>query len=100
MTVKFSPINEKDAMTIEEQHAEGVEENDTIKYYQEFQLFNTSDYIGKTKTINVNYNKNMKVEIFKGSKSDESEDLELLESYRLTDLEDTLKYEIDALKRD
>jgi hypoxia up-regulated 1 len=69
--IKLSPLKPEDAMTVEEQEAEGTEEADIIKYTQEFRLFNSTDYIGKTKALSVNYNKNMKIEIFRSDRSEE-----------------------------
>lgn len=63
--LKISPMKQEDALGEDEQKAEGTEENDLIKYYQEFRLFNQSDYIGKSKGLSLNYNKNMKLEMFK-----------------------------------
>lgn len=95
--VKISPLNDTDALSEDEQKAEGVEEEDLIKYNQEFKLFNTTDYIGKTKALNMNYNKNMKVELFKVEGENEPE---LLDTYHLTDLEDSLASEIAAMKKE
>lgn len=95
--VRISALNDSDALTEEEQRAEGVEEDDLIKYNQEFKLFNTTDYFGKTKALSMNYNKNMKVELFKVEGDSEPE---LLDTYHLTDLEDKLANEIASIKRE
>lgn len=96
ITVRISPLNPDDAMSREDQLAEGIEENDIIKYNQEFKLFNTSDYIGKSKALNINYNRNMKIELFKN----EGEELELLDTFTLKDVKQSLEYEIENLKRE
>ena len=67
-------------MSEADQKAEGIEEEEIIKYNQEFVAFNTSDYFGKTKAYNLNYNRDMKIEIYTNS------DSKLLESYKLTDV--------------
>jgi hypoxia up-regulated 1 len=90
--IKISPINASDFLSAEEQAAEGIEEDAIIKYTQEFRLFNTSDYIGKSKALNLNYNKNMKVELFKAVDNNE-ETLELLDTFLLNDLKFQLEYE-------
>jgi hypoxia up-regulated 1 len=94
--IKISALNETDSMTREEQLAEGTEENDIIKYTQEFKLFNTSDYIGKSKALNINYNRNMKIELFKSA----GDDLELLDTFLLKDVKESLEYEITSLKNE
>ena len=63
--MKISPLNPEDATTEDDQRAEGLFDDEIIKYYQEFKLFNTSDYIGKSKGLSMNYDKNMKIELFK-----------------------------------
>lgn len=70
-------------MTKEEQLAEGTEEAEIINYDQEFKLFNTSDYIGKSKALNMNYNRDMKIELFKIEGEDS---LELLDTFLLKDV--------------
>lgn len=93
VVIKVGPINKEDALTEDEQKAEGVEEGDIIKYFQEFKLFNTSDYIGKSKGLSFNYNKNMKIDLYK--QIGEEEDLELLDTFTLTDVVQNLDREID-----
>jgi hypothetical protein len=80
--LKISPINPDDAMSEEDQLAEGREEGDIIKFNQEIKLFNTSDYLGKSKALSMNYNKNMKLEFFKM----EDENPVLLDTFLLDDL--------------
>jgi len=75
--VKISPINEKDGLTEDEQKAEGIEEDEIIKYYQQMKLFNTSDYLGKSKGLTMNYNKNMRIQLYKMLKPDSTEDADL-----------------------
>lgn len=87
-------MNAADATTKEEQLAEGIEEADIIKYDQEFKLFNTSDYIGKSKALNINYNRDMQIELFRHV----GEDLELLDTFKLKDVKSSLEYEVQHLK--
>lgn len=85
--MKISPLKAADGLTEAEQKAEGIEEADLIKYYQEIRLFNASeDYLGKSKGLSMNYNKNMKVELFKVNKEGAEESLELLDTFELDDL--------------
>ena len=65
VTVRISPLNPEEATSREDQLAEGIEEGDLIKYEQEFKLFNGSDYVGKSKALNINYNRDMKIELLK-----------------------------------
>lgn len=95
--IKISPINASDALTEEEQKAEGVEEADIIKYTQDFRLFNTSDYIGKSKALNLNYNRNMRIELFKAIDNDAA-NLLLLDTFLLKDLKFQQEYEAKQLK--
>jgi hypoxia up-regulated 1 len=81
--MKIQPLDSKDSLTEAEQKAEGIDEDDIVKYTQDFKLFNTSDYLGKSKAINLNYNRNMKIEFFR--KDGEVE--ELLDTYTLNDLQ-------------
>ena len=94
--IKISPLNESDALTEEEQKAEGLEEDEIIKYNQEFRLFNTSDYAGKSKGLSLNYNKDMKIELFKK----DGEELELLDTFLIDNLEKQYENEISFQKRE
>lgn len=100
--LKISPMNAKDALTEDEQKAEGVEEDEIIKYYQQMKLFNTSDYLGKSKGLTMNYNKNMKIELYKmlNGESTEDADLELLDSFNLADLKDQFESEFKYLQNE
>ena len=80
--LKISPINPDEAMSEADQLAEGREESDIVKFNQEIKLFNTTDYLGKTKVLSMNYNKNMKLEVFR---TDEETPL-LLDTFLLDDL--------------
>ena len=95
--MKISPINAEDGLTEEEQTAEGIEEADIIKYTQDLKLFNQTDYIGKSKGLSINYDKDMKLELFK---ADQEGELELLDTFLLDNLKDQLAAEIDSLKRE
>jgi len=56
-------------------------------------LFNTSDYLGKSKGLSLKYDKNMKIELFK--KEGEDAELELIETFTLDNVADQYKYEIE-----
>lgn len=55
--VKISPLNE----TLDLPDSEGEE---AIHYYREVVLYKPTDYLGQKKTVNLNYDKAMKVECF------------------------------------
>lgn len=88
--MKLSPLRPEDGLTEEEQKAEGVEDDEIIKYYQEIRLFNSTDYLGKSKGLSMNYNRDMKIELFRVNKQDGDEgykeELELLDTFILDDL--------------
>lgn len=86
-------MDPSDATSEEDQKAEGVEEADLIKYYQDIKLFNTSDYMGKSKGLSMNYNKNMKLELFKVEGEDAEP--ELLETFQLDDLKEQYNDEVN-----
>ena len=90
--MKISPAHEEDNMSEADQKAEGIEDEDIIKYNQEIIAFNTTDYYGKTKAYNINYNRDMKIEIYRDS------DQKLLESYTLTDVKKQFEAEVESLK--
>lgn len=100
--LKISPLNPKDALTEDEQKAEGTEEDDIIKYYQTMRLFNTSDYLGKSKGLSMNYNKDMKLELFQMLNGDSTEegDLKLLETFNVTNVADQVENEVKSLKKE
>lgn len=89
-------MNESDALTEDEQRAEGLEDDEIVKYNQEFRLFNTSDYAGKSKGLSLNYNKDMKIELFKK----DGEELELLDTFILDNLAKQYDAEIAFQKRE
>jgi FKBP-type peptidyl-prolyl cis-trans isomerase len=95
--MRISPLDAKDSLTEDEQKAEGIEEADIIEYNQEFKLFNSSDYLGKSKGLNLNYNKNMKIELYK---KDEDNNEIHLDTYTLTDLSNQLQNEMDFQKKE
>ena len=95
--MRISPLDPKEALTEDEQKAEGIEEADIIEYNQEFKLFNSSDYLGKSKGLNVNYNKNMKIDLFK---KDEDNNEIHLDTFTLTDLSRQLQNEMDFQKKE
>lgn len=91
VTLKISPLDPSEAMSEDDQKAEGVEEADIIKYNQEIKLFNTTDYMGKSKGLSMNYNRNMKLELFK----DDGEIQELLETFTLNDVKEQYENELN-----
>ena len=56
-----------------------------------------SDYIGKSKGLSLNYNKNIKLEFFKVV---EGEDDTLIDVYVIDDVESKLKEELDSNKKE
>lgn len=84
-------------MTEDEQKLLGVEDDEIIKYNQEFKLFNTSDYIGKSKGLSLNYDKDMKIELFKQSGEGEKE---LIDTFIVDDITKQYEAEIEYLKRE
>jgi hypothetical protein len=102
VTLKISPLDPTEAMSEEDQKAEGVEESDIIKYYQDIKLFNTTDYMGKSKGLSMNYNRNMKLELFRVDGEDAEP--ELLETFSIDDVkeqyENEVNYNIKQLEKD
>ena len=94
----LKPLRADAAITTEEeQKAEGKEEADIVKYTEQLRMFNTTDYFGKSKAISVNYDQDMKVELWKipaGADLDSSE-AELLEEFELDDLKASLATELE-----
>lgn len=86
--LKISPTKPEDAVSEEDQKAEGLEDTDIIKYNQEIRLFDhAKDYMGKSKGLSMNYNKDMTLEFFKVSHNEEGEEeLELLDKFHLEDI--------------
>ena len=89
--MKISPLKPEEGLSEEEQKAEGVEDDEIIKYYQEIRLFNSTDYLGKSKGLSMNYNRDMKIELFRVNKindggDEEKEELELLDTFIFDDL--------------
>lgn len=82
-SIKIQPLNPEDFLSADDQKAEGVEESEIITYTQEASLFNTTEYLGKTKAFTMNYNRNMKVEVFKHVDGEQV----LLETFILDDLQ-------------
>ena len=88
--LKISPMNSEDAISEEDQLAEGREEADIIKFNQDIKLFNTTDYLGKSKGLSMNYNKNMKLEFFRA----DDENPILLDTFLLDDIQSQYEYEL------
>ena len=86
----IEPMDAGDALTEEDQRAEGAEDEDIIKYTQDLRLFNNTDYIGKSKGLTMTYNKNMRVKFYKGALGSEAptEELEWLDTFELDDLKE------------
>lgn len=97
--LKISPLNPEDAISAEDQMAEGVEESDVINYDQEFRLFNTSDYIGKSKALTLSYNKNMRLDLYKVTGEDDL-DNELIDTFLFEHLEERYNSEIEFQKNE
>jgi hypoxia up-regulated 1 len=73
--LKISPTKPEEAISEEDQKAEGLEEADIIKYTQEIRLFNRDkDYMGKSKGLSMNYNKDMTLEFFRVTMSEDGEE--------------------------
>lgn len=94
----IEPMDPADALSEEDQRAEGAEDEDIIKYNQELRLFNSSDYFGKSKGLTMSYNRNMRVKFYKApvGSEEKTEDLVLLDTFELSDLkqqyEDQVKW--------
>ena len=102
--LKISPTKPAEAISEDDQKAEGLEETDIIKYTQEIRLFDQKkDYMGKSKGLSMNYNKDMTLEFFRVSTSAEGEEsLELIDTFHLEDVqkqyESELKHQVDEHK--
>jgi hypothetical protein len=96
VSLKISPISPDDFMSEADQLAEGREENDTIKYNQDIKLFNLTDYLGKSKGLSMNYNKNMKLEFFRA----DNENPILLDTFLLDDLQTQFDHELVQQAKD
>jgi len=68
-----------------------------IKYTQEFRLFNTTDYIGKSKGLSLNYDKDMKIELFAAVGDGEKT---LLDAFVIDNVGKQYEAEIEHLKRE
>lgn len=68
-----------------------------IKYTQEFRLFNTTDYIGKSKGLSLNYDKDMKIELFAAIGDGEKT---LLDAFVIDNVGKQYEAEIEHLKRE
>jgi len=73
--LKISPTKPEDAMSEDDQRAEGLEDADIIQYNQEIRLFNhQKDYMGKSKKLSMNYNRDMTLEFFRVTMSEDGEE--------------------------
>jgi hypothetical protein len=59
--IKLSPLSEEHA-DIEQTSDDGEDSEDLINYYKDVVLFDRDSYLGQRKTINVVYDKGMKIE--------------------------------------
>lgn len=86
----IEPMDPADALSEDDQKAEGTEDEEIIKYTQDIKLFNNTDYMGKSKGLTMNYNKNMRVKFYRAEIGSElkTEELELLDTYEFSDLKD------------
>lgn len=88
--IKISPLDEEAA---KEAEASDNSDEEGIKYYKDVVLYKTSDYLGQKKTINLSYDKNMKIEAFRlepledGADADAERTGELLVTYTLDEIE-------------
>lgn len=73
-----------------------------MQYSKTLRLFNSSDYLGKSKALTMNYDVDMKVELFKIAKDTdiETSESELLDTFELTDLKVMFSYEIEKRQKD
>lgn len=90
MRALIEPMDPAEALSEADQRAEGVEDEEIIKYTQELRLFNASDYFGKSKGLTMSYDKNMRIKFYKAPIGTEmkTEELELLNTFELTDLKE------------
>ena len=86
----IEPMDPADALSEEDQRAEGAEDEDIIRYSQDIRLFNDTDYMGKSKGLTMVYNKNMRVKFYRAPLGSEVplEEQELLDTFELDDLKD------------
>lgn len=74
LTIKISPANatkvlqdEEEQVAYEVQEEEGeVAPASDITYKREYQLYKLSDYLGQKKSLSLNYDTNMQIDIFTG----------------------------------
>lgn len=98
----ISPLEAAKGLTEDEQRAEGIEDADLITYTQEMRLFNTSDFFGKSKALTMNYDVDMKLEVFKlpaGAELD-SPEMELLDTFTITDVKKSFDHEMEKRQKD
>lgn len=88
--IKISPLDEEAA---KEAESSDNSDEEGIKYLKDVVLYKTSDYLGQKKTINLSYDKNMKIEAFKLEPLEDDADVdaertgELLVTYTLDEIE-------------
>jgi len=94
----IEPMDPADALSEEDQRAEGAEDEEIIKYSQELRLFNSSDYFGKSKGLTMSYDKNMRIKFYKAPAGSDQpvEELELLDTFELSDLKEQFAMELKA----
>lgn len=65
-------------------------------------LFNTSDFFGKSKALTMNYDVDMKLEVYKlpaGAELD-SPEMELLDTFTITDVKKSFDYEMEKRQKE
>ena len=82
--LKISPIDSDDAVDMDNNYSENTDEADAIQYDQEIQIFNKTDFLGKSTSLTINYDRNARLEIFRIDEGDASPII--LESYLLDDI--------------
>ena len=88
--IKISPLEEEAAKQTE---SSDNSEEEGINYFKDVVLYKTSDYLGQKKTINLSYDKNMKIEAFRleplenGADEDAERTGELLATFTLDEIE-------------
>ena len=97
----ITPVNQADAKSEEDQRSEGLEDSDLVQYSQTYRLFNSSDYFGKSKAMTMNYDADMKIELFKLAKDADLEETgELLDTFVLDDLTKMYKHEVEYRQKE
>uniref|UniRef100_A0A7S3IIG3 Uncharacterized protein n=1 Tax=Strombidium inclinatum TaxID=197538 RepID=A0A7S3IIG3_9SPIT len=79
----------------------GIDEEDIVQYTQDFRLFNSSDYMGKSKGLAFHYNKNMMITLSKVIASENGEEqLEELTTFVLDDIKTQYDHEVSVVEKE